>query len=101
QHASWPRARGLAATPGDRAVDDHGFDALRRPDRLREGRRFVHGPGVEYAEVGAGAFLQYAAILQTEGLRGQAGHLIDRGFQRKESQAARVVSQHPRKRTPE
>ena len=100
EHLPRPRAGRLAVAPHNLAVDQNGFDSLRRLDRLLESGGLVD-LRIEDRDVGRVTRLEHAAVGEAEGLGGETGHLVDGGFQRKKPKLARVVSEDSRKRAPQ
>ena len=56
---------------------------------------------VEHDDVGVGADADLAALREPELARGQAGHLVHRGLQRKQAEVAAVVPEHAGKCSPQ
>ena len=65
------------------------------------GGRLGDGVGIKQGQVGVGAFLQHAPVLEAKVLRRQPGHLVDGFFQRKQTERAAVVAQYARKTAPQ
>src|SRR6266571_688205 len=106
----WPKTRAIRSelppgrlplAPDHGAVDDHRVDAFRAMNGLREARRLVDFIFIEHDDIRGETLLQDAPVRKPEGPRREAGHLVHRGLQREQVQASGVMSQHPRKRSPQ
>ena len=75
-------------------------DAGRRLDRFFKGRGVDHLVRIENHKIGEMTLGDGAAAGQVELHRRQTGHAAHRLFQREQSEIARVMAKHPRKRAP-
>ena len=82
QYASGQRGRALSVIDFDLAVDDYEIDADRILIWLFKGRAIDHRLRIEDRNVCKVAFANQSSLFQTHIRRRQAGHLVNREFQR-------------------
>src|SRR6478735_1652812 len=92
---------GVAAAIGDLAIHQHAIHAYRLRLWQLERRRIADRRRIEHDDVGVRTDANFAAAREPELAGRQAGHLVDCGFQRKQTEISAVVSEHAWKCSPE